>query len=220
MALTLYGVLRSRASRNVWLLDELGMPYAHAPVIQSYRLADPHAVGAPLNTASPAFLAINPNGRVPALADGDLLLNESLAINLYLAKKHGGPMAPRDVAEDGLMTMWSFWAVTECEPHSIHVLYNTIGKPEAERDPELLRRSLEALQKPLDILDAHLSASGGYMVGGRFTVCDINLAEIMRYAQPASAEFARRPALKAWIEAAQARPAFKAMMEKRNAEPA
>ncbi len=135
MALTLYGVLRSRATRNVWLLDELGVPYEHVPVIQVYRLPDPNAPGAPMHTASPEFKRINPNARIPALVDGDLVLNESLAINLYLAKKVGGPLGPKDVAEDGQMTMWSIWAMTECEPHSIAILYNTIGKPEPERNP-------------------------------------------------------------------------------------
>ena len=47
------------------------------------------------------------------------MLHESLAINLYLAKKHGGPLAPATVAEDGLMGMWALWAMTEVEPHSL-----------------------------------------------------------------------------------------------------
>ncbi len=148
-----YGVLRSRATRNVWLLDELGVPYEHVPVIQVYRLPDPNAPGAPLHTASPEFKRINPNARIPALTDGDLVLNESLAINLYLAKKVGGPLGPKDVAEDGQMTMWSLWAMTECEPHSIAILYNTIGKPEPERNPEQLKAALAAIQQPLDVLD-------------------------------------------------------------------
>jgi glutathione S-transferase len=220
MALTLYGVLRSRASRNVWLLEELGLPYDHVPVIQGYRLADPKSADAPMNTESFEFRRINPNGLVPVLEDGELVLNESLAINLHLAKKAGGPLAPKDLAEDSLMTMWALWAVTECERHTIQVLYNTIGKPEPERDPALLKASIDALQRPFDVLEAALVQGGGFAVGGRFTVADINLAEIMRYAQPAPALWAERPAMKAWIAAAQARPAFKRMMERRNAEPA
>jgi glutathione S-transferase len=49
----LYGVLRSRASRNYWMLKELGVPFEHVPVIQAYRLTDPLAPGAPLNTRTP-----------------------------------------------------------------------------------------------------------------------------------------------------------------------
>ena len=55
----------------------------------------------------PAYLKVNPNGHIPSIEDDGLVLHESLAINLYLAKKHGGLLAPADVTEDGLMAMWS-----------------------------------------------------------------------------------------------------------------
>lgn len=220
MALTLYGVYRSRASRNLWLLGELGARFKHVPVIQAYRLPNPKAKGAPLHTASKEFRAVNPNGLVPALVDGKLVLNESLAINLYIAKKLGGRLAPKDLKEDALMTMWAVWAVTECEPQTIKILQNTVGKPEPERDPEAVKAATEALKRPFDVLEAHLAASGGFMVGKRFTVADINTAEVLRYAQGVKALFAKRPHLKAWIESCQARPAYQAMMAKRAEEPA
>jgi glutathione S-transferase len=220
MTLRIYGVLRSRITRNVWLLSELGLPYERIPVIQVYRLPDPDAPDAPLHTSSPAFKKVNPNGLIPVLDDDGFVLNESLAINLYLAKKAGGPLAPADLREDADMTMWALWAVTECEPHSINILYHRLAKPEAERDHALAALSVEKLQRPFDVLDRHLESSGGFMVGGRFTVADINTAEIFRYAQAAPELFATRPAVKAWLEACQSRPAFKAMMTARNAEPA
>jgi glutathione S-transferase len=220
MTLRIYGVLRSRITRNVWLLSELGLPYERIPVIQVYRLPDPDAPDAPLHTSSPAFKKVNPNGLIPVLDDDGFVLNESLAINLYLAKKAGGPLAPADLREDADMTMWALWAVTECEPHSINILYHRLAKPEAERDHALAALSVEKLQRPFDVLDRHLESSGGFMVGGRFTVADINTTEIFRYAQAAPELFATRPAVKAWLEACQSRPAFKAMMTARNAEPA
>ncbi|WP_137177872.1 glutathione S-transferase family protein [Roseomonas sp. AR75] len=214
--LTIYGVLRSRASRNVWLAHELGMPFAHVPVIQAGRAA---GSGVALNTRSPEFLAINPNGRIPAMKDGDLVLAESLAINLYMAKKAGGTLAPKDLAEDAQMTAWSIWAMTEAEPHTIEVLYNSIGKPPAERDAAKLAASVAALKAPFAVLDAAL-AKDGFVVGGRFTVADVNLAEVMRYAQPAPELFEAAPHVKAWLAACQARPAFQRMMAERNQEPA
>ena len=217
--LTIYGVYRSRASRNIWLAGEIGLPFRHVPVIQSYRLADPDAADAPLNTRSPAFLAVNPNGRIPSIDDDGLVLHESLAINLYLARRYGGALGPADAAEDGLMAMWTLWAATEVEPHSIQVLYHRAARPPAERDAALAAAAVAALRAPFAVLDAALAATG-FAVGGRFTVADITLSEVVRYAMPATELFTDNPALLAWLKACHARPAFKAMMATRDAEPA
>lgn len=216
--LTIYGVYRSRASRNIWLADELGVPFKHVPVMQFYRLANPDAPDAPVHTRSPEFLKINPNGHIPSIEDDGLILHESLAINLYLAKKHGGPLAPANVKEDGAMGMWSLWAATEVEPHSIEVLYHRVGKPPAERDPKIADAAIAALRAPFAVLDQALAS--GHLVGSRFTVADINVAEVVRYALPAPELFEAAPRVKAWLAACHARPAFKAMMAKREAEPA
>lgn len=220
MALKLYGVLRSRATRNVWLLNELGLAYKRIDVIQVYRLAKPDAPDAPLHTASPEFVEINPNGQIPTLVDGKFVLNESLAINLYLARKAGGKLAPKNVKEDGEMAQWALWAVSACETHALNVMYHRMAKPEPERDPAIAAAGVAALQKPFDVLEKHLQKSGGYMVGKRFTVADINTAEVFRYAQAAPELFKTRPHVKAWLDACQARKAFKDMMAARSAEPA
>ena len=219
MTLKIYGVLRSRVSRNIWLAKEMGIPFEHVPVIQAYRLKDPAAKDAPLNTASPAFLAVNPNGLIPAIDDDGLVLNESLAINLYLAKRYGGALGPKDLREDALMTMWAIWAMTECEPRTIEILYHRVEHPKEERNPAVADAAVVALKRPFGVLEAALRDGGGYVVGRRFTVADINLAEVFRYAQPAPELFAAHPHVKKWLDACQARPAFKAMMAARMAEP-
>ena len=212
--LTIYGVYRSRASRNYWLLEELGIPFKSVPVVQKGRVAKPDAPDAPMHSRSPAFLEINPNGHIPSMDDEGLFLHESLAINLYLAKKHGGPLAPASVAEDGQMTMWSLWAVTEIEGHALKVMQNrSANPPEAEA-------GVAALRAPFAVLDKHLAANGGWLVGKRITVADINLAECVRYAQSAPELFEAAPNVKAWLAACHARPAFKSMWAKRDAEPA
>lgn len=217
-AIKIYGVYRSRGSRNYWLCNEIGLEYESIPVIQVYRLADPTAKDAQINTQSPAFLKINPSGQVPSMADGDLILHESLAINLYLAKKYGGALGPKDLSEDGLMTMWSMWAATSCEPHTIEILYNRVGKPPAERDAAKADACVAAMVSRFAVLDAAL-AKEGWLVGGRFTVADINVAEIFRYALPAPELFAKAPNVKAWIERCHARKGFKDMMATRELEP-
>ena len=217
--LTIYGVYRSRASRNIWLANELGVPFRHVPVIQAYRLPDPQAKDAPINTRSPAFLEVNPNGHIPSIDDDGFRLHESLAINLYLAKKHGGPLAPTNVAEDGFMTMWSLWAATEAEPHSLQIIYHRVSKPVAERDFKIADAAIAALQAPFAVLDRELATSG-FLTGGRFTVADLNVAEVVRFAMAAPELFETAPHVKAWLIACHARPAFKAMMAARDKEPA
>jgi len=217
--LTIYGVYRSHASRTLWLAGELGLAFRHVPVMQAYRLADPDAGGAPLNTRSPEFLAVNPNGRIPSIDDDGFLLNESLAITLYLAKKHGGPLAPANLAEDAAMVMWALWAATEVEPSALQVLYHRLSYAEDKRDAAAAEAAVAALRAPFAVLDRALAATG-FVVGSRFTVADINLAEVLRYAMPAPELFAAAPRVKAWLAVCQARPAFQAMLARREAEPA
>ncbi|TMJ26928.1 MAG: glutathione S-transferase family protein [Alphaproteobacteria bacterium] len=215
--LTIYGVHRSRASRILWLAHELGLPFKQVPVMQRYRLPDPPPAGV-LHTRSPAFLAVNPNGHVPTIDDDGLVLHESLAINLYLARKQGGPLGPVNIAEDGRMTMWSLWAATEVEPHAINIIYHRVSNAGRPMDPKIADAAVEALRGPFAVLDGALG--DGHLVGGRFTVADINVAEVVRYAQAAPELFEKAPRVKAWLAACQARPAFQRMWAEREKEPA
>ena len=121
--------------------------------MQRYRLPDPPPAGV-VHTRSPEFLKVNPNGHIPTIDDDGVVLHESLAINLYLAKKHGGPLAPANVAEDGEMTMWALWAATEVETNALNVLYHRTSNAEARRRGED-RRAVGAA-RPFAVLDAAL----------------------------------------------------------------
>jgi glutathione S-transferase len=211
----LYGVARSRATRAIWLLGEIGMEYQHIPVIQAYRLNEPMAPDAPLNTLSPAFLALSPAGAIPVLQDGSLTLSESVAISLYLAKAYGGDLGPRDPQEEALMLQWGLYGITAIEGHALAILY---ARSEGRGDSPEVAAARTALARPLKVLDAHLAA-GGHMVGGRFTVADINMAEMVRYASGEADLMAGFPAVTAWLERLHERPAFKSMWAMRVAEP-
>lgn len=213
---TLYGVYRSRALRIAWLAQEMGLEYRHVPVIQRYKLNDVEAKTR-LHTRSPEFLAINPNGHIPSIEDEGLVLHESLAITLYLARKHGGPLAPATQREDGLATMWTLWAATEAEPHTIVVLTQN-RLPRAMRDEAGLAKAIEALRAPFAVLDAALKDSP-WLLGERFTVADLNVAEVLRYAMAAPALFEGAANVKRWLEACHARPAYVEIMAMRDAEP-
>ena len=75
--LRIYGIARTRAFRALWVAEELGLAYEHLPI----EIGEAGA-------RAPEFLAINPNGRLPFIEDDGFVLFESLAITLYLAKKH------------------------------------------------------------------------------------------------------------------------------------
>ena len=214
--LKIYGVYRSRATRPLWLVEELGIPFEHVPVIQAYRLPEPMASEAPVNTLSAEFLVLNPMGSIPSMDDDGFVLHESLAISLYLARKYGGDIGPKDINEEALMIQWSLFAATSIETPALKIQQTKADTDDGKSEIEVAAR---LLKRPFDVLEKHFSQNS-HMVGGRFTVADINVAEIVRYAQGHSALFDNRPALKTWLETCQARPAFKAMWEKRLAEPA
>lgn len=192
----IYGVARSRAIRTLWMVHELGIPFELVEV-------PPGAGG----SRKPEFIRLNPNGQVPFIDDNGLVLSESLAINLYLAKKRGAPMGPADLAEDAQMTMWGFWAVNEIEPNALIVLRNSAELPAEQRSPAALGVALDALNAPLRVLDGKLRAGGGYLVGRRFSVADLNVICCLFYLRFTPQALADTPAVRAWYEAGMARPA-------------
>lgn len=217
--LTIHGVTRSRASRIVWLCHEIGLPFRQVPVIQAYRLPDPDAANAPLNTRSPNFLKLSPAGAIPVLQDGDLVMSESLACTLYLARKHGLPLGPADAAEDAQMLQWSFFAATAVEPDALTVLFlHRPGQSQSGADQAAVATASERLIRPFAVLEDQI-ARHGHLVGGRFTVADLNVAETVRYAQSHHALMDQFPALTAWLSDCQSRPAFQKMWQERLAEP-
>lgn len=216
--ITLYGTLRSRTTRVVWAAEELGIPYRREMVVFAASVPDPLAADAPLNTASPAFLAVNPMGQLPALQDGDLVMGESVAICLYLARKAGGPVGPASLAEDGEILQWALLAASVIEPQAVEILYTHMGGTAGtEAGQARIAAALDKLQRPLRRLDSHLAAQG-WLVGGRFTIADLVLEEVLRYAAAATGAFDGFPAVKDWFDRCQARPAFQRMWAQRNAE--
>jgi glutathione S-transferase len=118
------------------------------------------------------------------------------------------------------MTMWAIWAMTDCEPHTLPILYHRVARPAHERDPAIADAAIQALKRPFRVLESALAEGDSHLVGARFTVADLNTAEVIRYAQGAPELFAEYPRVAEWLDSCQARPAFKAMMAARNAEPA
>lgn len=216
--LKIYGVYKSRATRILWLMEELGAPFELVPVLQAYKLDDPMAEGVRLNTRSPEFLKINPMGSIPTIDDEGLVLNESLAQTIHVAKQYGGPLAPNGPVEEALTLQWTLFAATSIETEALKIsLANNEGRLATEAGQAEAKAVARILARPFGVLEKHF-ASNDYAVGGRFTVADINLAEIVRYAQAYQPLFDAHPKTAAWLARVQARPGFKAMWEKRLAE--
>jgi glutathione S-transferase len=194
----IYGVARSRTIRTLWMANELGIPYEHVQL----------ASGAE-GSRKPEYVRLNPNGCVPFIEDNGLILWESLAINLYLARKHGGLLGPANLGEEGQMLMWSIWAVANVEPHALQAFYHTSMYPPAARDPAVVEASLKALREPLDVLDGALAKGGGFLVERRFTVADVNVAGVTFYLRYNPEILAGRTAICNWHAAAMVRPAWK-----------
>lgn len=196
MTLKIYGIAKSRAFRNLWMAEELGVAYEHVQI----------GFG-PDGNKSPAFLAINPAGQIPAIDDDGLILTESLAINLHLAETRGGPLGPQDRREESLIEQWTLFAATMIEPNAQPIMYHTFLYAEADRDPAIKALHVKAIQAPLDVLEAHLAKNGGHLVGGRFTVADLNLVCCLFALRFTMEVIGERPAIRAAYKAALDRPA-------------
>lgn len=196
MTLKIYGMAASRAVRTLWIAEELGLTYEHFPV---------NYMGG--GTKTPEMLALNPNGHIPVIDDDGLVVWESLAINLYLARKHGGPLAPANLAEDAAVLQWSFWASNECEKDALTILMHRMGLPEAQRDLSLAEKAGQRLRTPFAVLEAHLAARE-YIAADRFTVADLNCACVLTWARADTELMAAHPKLAAWLKRCLAREGF------------
>ncbi len=204
MSLRIYGIARTRAFRALWICKELGIEYEHRPI--EIRDANPQVAD---------YLKVNPNGRLPAIEDGDFVLWESLAITMYLAKKHGlGRLYPTTLQGEAKTWQWSLWAVNEVDRGTnIYSLHSKRLPPE-ERNPKALADALKVLEQPLKVLEGEL-ARGSYLLGSDFTVADLNVAAVMSRAQ--TMDFSATPRVGEWIARCHARPAAREAVALRDA---
>jgi glutathione S-transferase len=216
--LTIYGVYRSRAAWNIWMMLESGLNFRHVPIVPAYRIKDLHAPDAPPHSMSAEFLKINANGKVPAVVDGELVLHQSLAINLYLAKKYGGPLAARNLGEEARILMWTHWAATDVEPRAVDILHHRLTYPAEKRQEEVADASVVALRAPFAVLEKEL-AGRDWLIGDRFTVADLNVAAVINLAAAAPELFDAAPRVRDWLSRCHARPAYQELVRQRDAQP-
>ena len=194
--LQIYGNPRSRAMRCLWMLEEMGEPYQ---LIEKSTRTD--------ELQSAEYLRLNPNARIPTLVDGDLVLWESMAINLYLAQKYEGPMHSVGPTVLGLAAQWSFWAMLELEGLLLELLNHRAVLPEFARDPSYAERDELLLRRPLGVLNNSLRGRD-HLAGGNFTVADLNVASILAWGKMARLDLSAHPDVARWLDSCLTRPAY------------
>ena len=199
MTLKIYGVARSRAFRTLWMAKELGLDYEHIKV--------DFATG---ETRTPAHLVLNPNGHIPVIDEDGFVLWESMAINLYLAKKHSlGRLYPTRLEDEARAWQWSFWGMTEAERPVLTALFNRAILPEDKRNAAAADAAERTLAQPLKVLDGTLCGSAN-LLGDNFTVADLNVASILSWARPANIDISLFPKVAEWLKNCAERPAARA----------
>ena len=202
-SLRIYGIARTRAFRALWVAKELGLDYQHLPI----EIGDDGAKSA-------EFLAINPNGRLPVIVDGDFVLFESLAITLYLAKKHSsGKLYPATLEGEARAWQWSLWAVTEVDRGVNIWSLHAVRLLPRERNATLREEALKVIASPFKVLDAAL-AKQPYLLGNDFTVADLNVAAVISRA--VDMDLSAWPHLKDWLTRCLDRPAAREALALKN----
>jgi len=200
MALTIYGTPRSRTMRVLWMAAELGLDYTHVPL----AFDDPAL-------KAEDFRRISPAGVIPAIVDDGFALSESLAINLYLAKKFGsgGPMPfyPNTLRDEADAWRWTLWAQGHLEPWVQRDAHLEGLRATAAGDVETM------VQAALATLDRAL-AGRPWLIGEHFTVGDLNVAAVLSPSRVPYLDLRPHPGVGEWLGRCYGRPAVLATRQR------
>lgn len=199
--LTVYGrATSSNVQAVMWAIAELGLEYE--------RLDYGHVYG---GVDTPEFLAMNPNGLVPVVVDGDgPPLWESAAIVRYLGARYGAESFwPADPLARAQVDMWAEWGKTTlCGAFTMPVFWALVRTPAAQRNEAAFAKALRRLDRVLDILEARLSELS-FVGGNDFTFADIIAGHVLYRYFTIEIPRSSRPALERYYADLTARPAYR-----------
>jgi len=183
----------------LWCCEELDVAY------------DRVDVGGPFGgNREPAYLRLNPNGLVPTISDGGLVLWESNAIVRYLAARHGmGTLCPEDLAERADADRWMDWQLGTLWTDFRPAFVGLVRTPPEERDRAYIAAAIGKTAGNLALLDAHL-AGRDYVTGPSLTMADIPLGVTAYRWFALDVERPAMPNLEAWYERLRARGPYRA----------
>ena len=190
----LYEFAPTRSIRARWTLQELDVDFEAVTVD---LIAG--------ENRSPAFRAINPAGKLPVLVDGDLVLNESVAIAVYLAEKYPEKrLLPTDLAGRAQANRWLLFTATELEQPLWRIARHTQVYPPEQRLPADVAIAAREFAEMAAVLDAHMK-DREFVLGERVSVVDFVLAYTLDWASEVKllADF---PRLVAYVDRMYARP--------------
>ena len=201
--ITLWGRLNSANVQKVsWLLEELDLAYEHVP------LGGPFA-----GNNDPDYLALNPNGLVPTLRDGDLVLWESHAIVRYLTATYSkGKLWPEDPRDRAIVDQWTDWTASTFQRGWITLFWLIVRTPRDQHDAAAISRALADTNAALRLMDRRLEASP-FLGGDTFTYADVVSGVAMYRLATMGIDRADVPNVDAWHERLRQRPAFRKMVE-------
>lgn len=187
------------------LLEELGVPYK---LVLVDRTKDAQH--------SPEYLKLNPNGRIPTLVDGDLVLFETAAICLHLVDRHPeAGMAPAvGTSERAHFYKWLIYLTNTLQAELITYFY-----PERMADDDAATAQVKShaearVSGMLDLLDKALAESGGpYLLGQRYTAVDPYLLMLCRWTRMMNNPARNRPHLSSFLKTMLERPAIRRAFE-------
>jgi glutathione S-transferase len=192
----------SSAGRCLWALEELGIPYERSRIHLDKG-----------EQRKPEYLKINPNGKVPALVDGDVKMFESTAILMYLGEKYGvekGLWPKAGTPEHGDALSWTMWSIAELQPpvldYFIHTSDAHFALPKEERNPATVARAKASWQRLLDILEGRLA--GREFLAGSFGITDVAVSGVVGFGTMGGLAVDAHPGVAAWTKRCHARPAF------------
>lgn len=182
----------------MWAVGELGLKHRRYDVGGSFGGLD-----------TPEYRAMNPNGRIPTLKDGDCIVYESNAVVRYLARRYGqGGLLPDDEAGCAQADLWMEWHKTTLYPPYIDLFWAIVRTEPALRDPAIIERLTKSLFGPLAILDAQL-AQCPYVTGQRLTMADIPIGPAIHRYFNLPVERPAVPNVEGWYKRLTERPAFR-----------
>lgn len=162
--------------------------------------------------SEPAYLAKNPNGRVPVLEDGDVQIWESNAIVQYIAARYGqDTIWEDDPAKRSEGDRWMDWALGDLQRVMVPAFWGLMREP-ATADPAAIATSIIRTEHFLDILEAHLAKGSSYIGGARLGMAELVLGPSVHRWLNMPVETAQRPRLQRWYETIAAREAAKAAL--------